>query len=545
MNKNRRPFYPVKRHGGNDDDDDTKQSSTYASNYQPTNRRRRPGLSTRGCIALGVVVSVTFILFIRHLTKPIASMNQLLSDQPTYTIPTSCHVQLCNPSNRCSTWYPASHHQQETLYEWSDLVQQGIYRDLATVKVDPTCAAFVQVEDETPGLANTSRWFPIPSGHVVNCLEQKCRNVVALKIQHDILALLAQLESTVTQDPNQLEQEIVMARPTNNTLDQQVTLVSQFSVNRLDVFTKVIDAWTGPISIAIYLTEWDDIKAIKTFFSNSINAELYERITMTIVKPAYNKNTNEHLRYPINHLRNLAVKASSTPYVFVMDADFVPSTTLYATAQSVLPAMETTTRTAIVVPCFAMHEEHGSLPLPKTMVDVKKMVDDGIAYITDPGAGHGPTLGKEMALAMASSTTITAAANDKSLASISYEVCYESQWEPYYIVPRDAPFYDVRFKNQGGDKQSHALHLNAERYRFMVLTQEFMMHKDHAKLVWPGGGFAKAQKEQQSWSYFGGFMREMENHYGRNVRWPHGCSALAIGWQEQRRNTLGMAIGAV
>ncbi|CAO3596920.1 unnamed protein product [Absidia cylindrospora] len=539
MNTNRRPFYPVKRHGGNDDD--TKQSFTYASNYQSTNqRRRRPGLSTKGCIALGVVVSFTFILFIRYLTKPTTNMNQLLSDQPIYITPTSCHVQLCNPSNQCSTWYPAAHQQQPTLYEWSNLVQQGIYRDLATVKVDRTCAAFVQVEDETPGLANTSQWIPIPSGHVVNCLEQKCRNVVALKIQHDINVLLAQLESTVTQDPSQLEQEIVMARPVNNTSDQLVTLVSQFSVNRLDVFTKVIDAWTGPISIAIYLTEWDDIKAIKTFFSNSINTELYEQITMTVVKPAYNENTNEHLRYPINHLRNLAVKASSTPYVFVMDADFVPSTTLYATAQSVLPTM-VTTRTAIVVPCFAMHEEHGRLPLPKTMVDVKKMVDDGIAYITDPGAGHGPTLGKEMALTMASIPP-----TDKPLTSISYEVCYESQWEPYYIIPKDAPLYDVRFKNQGGDKQSHALHLNAERYRFIVLAHEFMIHKDHAKLVWPGGGFAKAQKEQQqSWSYFGGFMREMEKHYGRNVRWPHGCSALAIGWQEQRRNTLGMAIGVV
>lgn len=251
---------------------------------------------------------------------------------------------------------------------------------------------------------------------------------------------------------------------------------------------------------------------------------------MTIVKPSY--VNDDRLRYPINHLRNLAIVASSTPWILVMDADFIPSHTLYNTAQQLLSPPSQQDPTAFVVPCFAIYEEHADLPFPTSMMEVKQLVDQGIAYVTDPGAGHGPTLGKERALTSSSATT-------------TYEVCYESQWEPYYIVSRHAPLYDVRFKNQGGDKQSHALQLNAERYRFEVLAQEFMIHKDHAKMVWPGGGFAKAQKERETWSYFAGFMREMESLYGWNVRWPFGCSALAIGWQEQRRNTLGMALGAI
>lgn len=36
-----------------------------------------------------------------------------------------------------------------------------------------------------------------------------------------------------------------------NTLD--VSMISQFSVNRLDTFTKAIEAWTGPISVAMYV----------------------------------------------------------------------------------------------------------------------------------------------------------------------------------------------------------------------------------------------------------------------------------------------------
>lgn len=32
-----------------------------------------------------------------------------------------------------------------------------------------------------------------------------------------------------------------------------VSMISQFSVNRLDTFKKAIEAWTGPISVAMYV----------------------------------------------------------------------------------------------------------------------------------------------------------------------------------------------------------------------------------------------------------------------------------------------------
>ncbi|KAI8085147.1 glycosyl-transferase for dystroglycan-domain-containing protein [Halteromyces radiatus] len=573
MDNNKRPFYAVKRQKGTTsstsslfihNDDTDKNNHIYQRHHTTT-------LSKRGIFVLTCLIVITSLFLIgryinaspSHLsysdtsTSTSAATRQQLLDQPSYTTPIQCRVQLCNPSQRCSTWYPAFdriHRNNDTTtdinapvsYDWSDLVQQGVYRDLATIKADSGCVVSLQVEDETAGLAhNKSHWIPIPSGEEVDCLEQKqCRNVIAMTINDDLTALLSQLEAIMLDEPNQMDEEKIVTRMVNSTSESLITLVSQFSVNRLDVFSNVIEAWSGPISVAIYLTERNDIHILKDFFINPMNAELYGRVSITVVKPSY--NNDERLRYPINHLRNLAIMASSTPYVFVMDADFIPSTTLYTTAQTLLTktinssssssssSAIATNRRAIVIPCFAIHEEYSRLPLPTTMTEVASLVDQGIAYITDPGAGHGPTLGKEMALSLS-----------KGSSADLYEVCYESQWEPYYIIPRDAPLYDVRFKNQGGDKQSHALQLNAERYRFLVLQREFMIHKDHAKMVWPGGGFPKAQKDRQLWNYFGGFMREMEMLYGYNVRWPHGCSALAIGWQEQRRNTLGMALGAV
>lgn len=273
------------------------------------------------------------------------------------------------------------------------------------------------------------------------------------------------------------------------------------------------------------------------YFKIQKNLDAYARVTLTLVKPNY--LSKEHLAYPINHLRNIAITESSRDYIFVLDADFAPSTNLYEYVHTRLIPYITYQNgkiplTAWVVPCFAIREGYDDIPIPNSYNELRKLVGRDIAYITDPGAGHGPTLATEVAMV-------------RSLLlgnPLAYEVCFESQWEPYYILHRSAPLYDARFKNQGGDKQSHALHLNAEGYRFMVLREVFIVHNDHSKMVWPGGGFEKAQKAVKTWNYFQEFMREIESIYGSNPRWPRGCSAAAIGWQDQRRDTLGLAAGA-
>ncbi|CEP11405.1 hypothetical protein [Parasitella parasitica] len=317
-----------------------------------------------------------------------------------------------------------------------------------------------------------------------------------------------------------------------------VSLISQFSVNRLNTFARAIEAWSGPISVAIYLTQSTDIDHLTRYFEDQDNLQTYSRVTITLVKPSYLDSA--HLAYPINHLRNIAITESLTDYVFVIDADFTPINYLYNFLRTrLLPFIEygagNIPETAWVVPCFAIREDFGHLPMPQSYDELRQLVGRNIAYITDPGAGHGPTLAAEVAM-------------DRPLLHgnpLAYEVCFESQWEPYYVLHRSAPLYDARFKNQGGDKQSHALHLNAERYRFMVLREVFMIHKDHSTLVWPGGGFEKSQKAATNWNYFDGFMKEIESLYGASARWPRGCSAEAIGWQDQRRDVLGLAAGAV
>ncbi|RCI01839.1 hypothetical protein CU098_007237 [Rhizopus stolonifer] len=507
--------------------------------YKGSSKPLRPSStpSSRQCTTRELVLA--FILFVLLYFFFFYANNQesrvkKLKQQPTYIKhDTLCSVTLCNPTGKCSNWKPDQH------YTWSDLSQARVFRDLATIQLNKGCQLKIKVEKSL----EESEWLIIPEG-VTECSDSGygvlCRNFVEMDLQSNVLIMAKEMESLMKEQLNQ-NQEIILVQPAkeepqNKKVD--VTLISQFTVNRLDTFSKAIEAWNGPISATIYLTNPNDIKDLISYFENEKNVETYARVIITLVKPNYLDNT--HLAYPINHLRNLAITESSTDYIFVIDADFTPSKNLYSYIRSQLIPYAihnsaSMPSTAWVVPCFAIREEFSDLPLPETYNELRRLVGKDVAYITDPGAGHGPTLATEIAMVR------PLLMGDP----LAYEVCYESQWEPYYVVHRSAPLYDARFRNQGGDKQSHALHLNAEGYRFMVLRQVFMVHKDHSTFVWPNGGFERSQKATTNWNYFVGFMQEIEGIYGKSARWPRGCSANSIGWQDQRRDTVGLAAGAV
>nr|CAG8506651.1 11654_t:CDS:10 [Entrophospora candida] len=179
------------------------------------------------------------------------------------------------------------------------------------------------------------------------------------------------------------------------------------------------------------------------------------------------------------------------------------------------------------VPCVAIHENYFG-KFPNTISELRDLYNKGIAYITDPFAGHGPT-GTQILLS-----------HQLYNSNPFYEICYESQWEPYYIISKSSPYYDERFENQGGDKQQHALSLNALGYRFLVLKDHFIYHMDHRKLVWADGGLEKNQKLLKDFTYFDHYIPEMQRIFGNNVRWPRGCSHPFV--KEQFRDLMGIGL---
>merc|ERR1712196_75276 len=66
------------------------------------------------------------------------------------------------------------------------------------------------------------------------------------------------------------------------------------------------------------------------------------------------KDVRAFVRYPINTLRNVAIDAADTNWVFPLDADFEPTVTLYGRLKSMLGTLSKVFRPAVVVPHFEL-----------------------------------------------------------------------------------------------------------------------------------------------------------------------------------------------
>jgi len=372
-----------------------------------------------------------------------------------------------------------------------------------------------------------------------------------------------------------------------------VTLVTQLSVSRLARLDRLLAAWDGPLSAAIYLVDEADLAILSAHLSPArLRSPDWQRVSLVVVKPDFSVTEPallERLRYPINRLRNLALGLAPSPYTLVIDVDFVPSPNLHAVlVDRGVPLIErapdsslgkrspTFKPVAVVVPTFALSSAFDGA-YPNSIAELEKLytADPPLATLTDANAGHGPTL-PSLLFALSSSTT---AASPSSHArpdpSHSYELCYEPQWEPYYLLSRAShPLYDERFTDQGGDKQAHALVLNALGFEFrVVLGQAWVVHPpklDREDEAWPaarlvqrrgrpevaaaaGGGALElggaaaqdedehdpavdeehfnlaAQRDRSRFRYFEDWLPEAERAWGANVRWPRGCGASVVG----------------
>ncbi|KAH7968110.1 hypothetical protein HPB52_005827 [Rhipicephalus sanguineus] len=100
-----------------------------------------------------------------------------------------------------------------------------------------------------------------------------------------------------------------------------VTLVAQLSMDRLQMVEAVCKHWEGPISLALYMSDSE----VQQFLSYTLSSEILQS----------RKNVGYHIVYkdgtfyPVNMLRNVALQQVNTPFVFLTDIDFLPMHGLY------------------------------------------------------------------------------------------------------------------------------------------------------------------------------------------------------------------------
>uniref|UniRef100_A0A8C8G2Q0 Uncharacterized protein n=1 Tax=Oncorhynchus tshawytscha TaxID=74940 RepID=A0A8C8G2Q0_ONCTS len=100
-----------------------------------------------------------------------------------------------------------------------------------------------------------------------------------------------------------------------------VTLVAQLSMDRLQMLEAICKHWEGPISLALYLSDAE----AQQFLRYTQGSE----VLMSRGNVGYHIVYKEGQFYPVNLLRNVAMRQVNTPYMFLSDIDFLPMYGLY------------------------------------------------------------------------------------------------------------------------------------------------------------------------------------------------------------------------
>lgn len=90
---------------------------------------------------------------------------------------------------------------------------------------------------------------------------------------------------------------------------------------RLQMLEAICKHWEGPISLALYLSDAE----AQQFLRYAQGSE----VLMGRHNVAYHIVYKEGQFYPVNLLRNVAMKHVGTPYMFLSDIDFLPMYGLY------------------------------------------------------------------------------------------------------------------------------------------------------------------------------------------------------------------------
>uniref|UniRef100_A0A3Q3AJP8 LARGE xylosyl- and glucuronyltransferase 2 n=1 Tax=Kryptolebias marmoratus TaxID=37003 RepID=A0A3Q3AJP8_KRYMA len=277
--------------------------------------------------------------------------------------------------------------------------------------------------------------------------------------------------------------------------DTDITLVAQLSMDRLQMLEAICKHWEGPISLALYMSDAE----AQQFLRYAQASEILKK----------RKNVGYHIVYkegqfyPVNLVRNIALKNANTPYVFLTDVDFLPMYGLYNyLRKSVVQLDMAHTKKALVVPAFETLRYR--LSFPKSKAELLSMLDMGTLYTFRYHVwqkGHAPTNYAKWR----TSTT-------------PYKVEWEPDFEPYVVVRRNCPEYDQRFVGFGWNKVSHIMELDAEEYDLMVLPNAFMIHMPHA----PSFDISKFRSS----SSYRNCLNTLKDEFHQDLSRKYGATAL-------------------
>ena len=245
-----------------------------------------------------------------------------------------------------------------------------------------------------------------------------------------------------------------------------VTLATQMTTDRLPLLAKTAERWQGPISAAILLLSRhgsiaEQTRALIAAYYRS--PHLRDHVTVHLVTDDQFNGDDASL-YPVNFLRNVALENGVTSHVFFVDADIIPAFSERVAAGWVKQAAAThrddpDAKYALIAPLFTAKEVDIAIPADKPEL-LRRLKDEPIQLEPFRVVSHS-----------------VVRYNQWYTSDAPYRVDYQSDMEPYFIVPRSAPLMHDIYAGYGRDKCAYSRDLNAAGYSFYVLPEAFLVNR--------------------------------------------------------------------
>lgn len=278
-----------------------------------------------------------------------------------------------------------------------------------------------------------------------------------------------------------------------------VSLVTQSSSSHLYNLVELSHRWNGPISVSVFTYDDDFVTTVSTLlYFHFCNDYIYRFVSFHLVypitrAPKYFDRTSDlklscsdnigqshiktqrstqgsnyadkTLEYPNNLLRNLAINYAQTPYIFMIDIDFLPSENLRIEFQRLMSSASNSVHStnasgsrdssghqqrsmsAYVVPAFEIQE---SVTVPGQKADLMKLWLTGVVrpFYWELCQSCQRQTNYELWRGLGSGGPVR----------IAYTVERDGIWEPFYIARTSLPLYDERFRQYGYNRISQVWH---------------------------------------------------------------------------------------
>lgn len=177
--------------------------------------------------------------------------------------------------------------------------------------------------------------------------------------------------------------------------------------------------------------------------------------------------------YPINVIRNLARKHSTTRYILIADIDHMFSKNFESKMLKVAKVyLKENYNNLLVYRIFEVESKNLRLG-PKNKSELKKLMSNSKAFIFHPynKRGHYIPYLKQWFNK-----------NDSVYPGIQFEATYNrAQWEPQFVSLRNIPFHDENFQYLLRDNMHLRWELCRANYNFLIVNDVFMYHLGRKK----------------------------------------------------------------